>query len=204
MPRRAEPEGADAGGGVPGNVLVPESQVDVVGVALAARGRLRLPVPVVGSSPSPGVVQLVGLPVWLWVERSIWVSRSATAAVPGVAVSVTATPVELVWRMGDGSEPVRCAGPGTPFPVGGDPAAASPDCGHVFASSSAGRSGDGFGASVQVVWEVRWSGGRLPPLTSEAATVFRVAESQALVTAVGTDGMVGTGAKADGEGEGWS
>lgn len=154
-------------------------------LAEIARRQLRLPDPVVAASPVG--VQLVNLPTWLWLGGD-WAPVEATAAVPGVSVTARAVPKSVRWVMGDGSV-VVCRGPGTPYAAGGDPAAPSPDCGHTYRVSSAGRPGEAFAVSVAVSWTVTWAGagagGTFPGLTTTGGAAFRVAESQALVTGGG-------------------
>ncbi|GAB2790714.1 hypothetical protein GCM10027199_78430 [Amycolatopsis magusensis] len=150
-------------------------------VARIARGQLRLPSPVIASSPAG--TQLVRLPTWLWLDGASWRPYSSTASVPGVSVTVTATPAEAVWSMGDGTT-LTCTGPGTSFHKGGDPQAASPDCGHIYHRPSAGAPDESFPVIATVHWTIMWSGadasGTLPDLTTSASTAFRVAEMQAL------------------------
>lgn len=154
-------------------------------LAEQARERLRLPDPRVAASPVGD--QLVNLPTWLWLDGD-WAPVEATASVPGVSVTAQAVPESATWSMGDGSE-VVCPGPGTPYAAGGDPAAPSPDCGHTYRTSSAGRPGERFTVSVTVTWTVTWTGagegGTFPGLTTTGEAGFRVAESQALVTGGG-------------------
>jgi hypothetical protein len=154
-------------------------------LAAQARERLRLPDPAVAASPVGD--QLVNLPTWLWLDGD-WAPIDATASVPGVSVTARAVPESATWVMGDGSE-VVCRGPGTPYAPGADPASPSPDCGHTYRLSSAGRPGEVFTVSVTVSWTVTWSGagdgGTFPGLTTSGAAAFRVAESQALVTGGG-------------------
>jgi hypothetical protein len=149
-------------------------------LAERARRQLRLPSPAIAASPTG--TQLVNLPTWLWLAGG-WTPTSATAAVPGFSVTATATPTSVTWSMGDGSE-VTCNGAGTPFTPGGDPVAASPDCGHVYRVSSAGRAGEVFAVSATVRWTVTWTGagqgGAFPDLTATSTAAFRVAEAQAL------------------------
>lgn len=149
-------------------------------LAERARKQLRLPGPAIATSPTG--TQLVNLPTWLWLDGG-WAPTSATAAVPGVEVTATATPTSVTWSMGDGTE-VTCQGPGTPFVPGGDPSAASPDCGHVYRVSSAGRPGEVFAVTATVRWTVTWAGagqdGDFPDLTATTNATFRVAEAQAL------------------------
>lgn len=157
-------------------------------VARQAVSRLRLPEPPIASNPAPGAMHLVSLPTWLWIDRGPWEARSATASVPGVSVTVTATPARVEWSMGDGST-VTCDWPGTPYPRDGDPRAASPDCGHTYARSSAGLPGQAFPVSATVSWDIAWAGGgqtgTLPDLQTTGSAAFRVAESQALVAGNG-------------------
>jgi hypothetical protein len=155
-----------------------------------ARRLLALPSPVIRSSPAPGDLQLVHLPVWLWVNRAVWVPRSKTAAVPGEQVTATAIPVSVTWRMGDGSV-VTCRGPGIPYSRRYSPASASPDCGHIYGRSSAGQPRGAYRVAATITWDVTWqatggAGGTLPPLFSTAAAAFRVAESQTVNTAGGS------------------
>ena len=148
-----------------------------------ARQRLTLPVPTVRLSPSAR--QLVHVPTWMWIDPESWHVLTSTAAVPGVAVTVTARPVATVWRMGDGRT-VTCRGGGTPFdPTRDDPALAS-TCSHAFRQSSTGRPDGVFHGSVTVEWAASWSAlgaagaGRLTGLSRTAAFTVTVAEVQAL------------------------
>ena len=149
---------------------------------------LRLPDPVIRSSPAPGALQLTQLPVWLWIAAGAWQPQSKTAQVPGEAVTATATPVSAVWSMGNGAT-VTCKGPGTAF-GGGNPAEASPTCGYTYHQSSAGQPGGAYGVTVTITWDITWAGdggagGALAPLQTAGAAEFRVAESQALDTSSG-------------------
>lgn len=152
-------------------------------LAAQARSQLRLPAPTIQANP--GGDQLVNLPTWLWLDRSGWGEVSATASVPGVAVTAVAKPTSVTWSMGDGGS-VTCSGPGTPFPVGGDPRSGSADCGYTYRTSSAGQRGEAFPVTATVNWTVTWSGagqgGVFPNMTTSATVAFRVAESQGIST----------------------
>ena len=170
-----------AGGGAP---VLPAPGV----LAQLAVKYLRLPDPVIRSSPAPGALQLTRLPVWLWVAVNAWQPQSKTAQGPGESVTATATPVSAAWSMGDGTT-VTCKGPGTPY-GGGNPAAASPTCGYTYDQSSAGQPGGAYRVTVTITWDITWqgtggAGGALAPLETVAAAEFRVAESQALDTSGG-------------------
>lgn len=163
-----------------GVIQTPGPQLSPVEVARLARAQLGLPAPVAAANPAG--TQLVHLPTWLWLANG-WHTVTATAAVPGVAVTATARPTAATWAMGDGTT-VTCTGPGTAFQAGGDPRAASPDCGHTYRRSSAAQPGGRYAVAVSVHWAVTWVGagqsGTFPEMTTTSATSFRVAESPAL------------------------
>lgn len=171
-----------------GPVWLPEEEApdgtagpSVADVAQQAYGQLRLTQPRIGVSPVAD--QLVHLPTWLWLDG--WGAVSATASVPGVAVTATATPESVSWSMGDGGT-VNCDSPGVRFTAEHDPAAESPSCGYTYGSSSAGQPGGVFEVTAIVEWTVSWSSagqsGVFPGLTTSAATQLRVVESPALNT----------------------
>lgn len=166
-----------AGGERPGPRPTPSPE------QLAQRAYNQLRLPSLGIHASPTERQLVNLPTWLWMDSGQWQPVTATASVPGVSVTATATPESVTWSMGDGAT-VTCDGAGTPFPSGGDPGAASPDCGYTYRQSSRGQSNDSFPVSATVDWTVKWSGagrqGTFPGLTTTSNTTFSVVESQAL------------------------
>jgi hypothetical protein len=87
--------------------------------------------------------------------------------------------------MGDGGS-VRCAGPGTAWRPGIDPARPSPDCGYAYRRSSALAAGGRFTVTVTVAWEVTWVGagesGTIPGLTTTGTVRVPVAESQAVIS----------------------
>ncbi|SCG77863.1 hypothetical protein [Micromonospora inositola] len=167
-------------------VWLADGQVaDPEALARVAVSRLRLPAPAIRRNPSAAAGVLAQVPVWWWVDPSTWGQRSATASVPGMSVTATATPVRVVWRPGDGTGDVVCQGPGTPWRPGSDPRAAS-SCGHTYRVSSAGAPGNAFTLTATVTWSVSWAGGGrsavVPPLTTTGSVRLPVAESQATVT----------------------
>ena len=86
--------------------------VDAEALAERARARLELPEPDIRSAPPLNATVVVQFPVWLWIDEGQWEPRTAEVSVSGGSASVTATPRELVWDMGDGTT-VTCEGPGT-------------------------------------------------------------------------------------------
>lgn len=148
-------------------------------LARVARSRMQLPLVDVVLNPSAGT--LVGVPVWLALAGG-WESRSASASVPGLSVSATATPTKVVWQMGD-NDSRTCSGPGTVFRPGtDDPYGKSPTCGHTYRHSS----GDGkFTVRATVSYAISWSGGgasgTLADLQATGTTTLTVGESQAII-----------------------
>ncbi|MGI5214862.1 hypothetical protein [Plantactinospora sp. CA-290183] len=164
-------------------VWLEQGQAGAEALAREAVSRLRLPSPVIRRNPASAAV-LVQVPVWLWVDPAAWGPRRATASVPGLSVTATATPTRVVWSPGDGSAGVVCQGRGTPWRPGMDPGAAS-SCGHTYRMSSAGAPGHVFRLRATVTWAVSWSGGgrsgTVAPLTTTSSVLVPVAQSQAIV-----------------------
>jgi hypothetical protein len=163
-------------------VWIPDSEAP--GPALLAQfavSRLTVPAPQIELSPPPPAPQLVRLPMWLWVDEATWGERQATASVPGLSVTATATPTEVVWSTGDGGSRT-CEGAGMPWQPGMDPEAASPTCGYTYTTSSAGAPGGAYTLTATVTWEVSWVGGgtsgTVDPLTTSSSTQVVVAESR--------------------------
>jgi hypothetical protein len=144
---------------------------------LAARAyrELVLPAPVIRTSPPVGVPQLVRVPTWLWIEAGGWAPRQVTARVPGLSATVTATPVQVRWSLGDGAWLV-CTGPGAAYVPAADAGSGSPDCGHTYTRAGTVR------LTATLTWRVRWVGGgtagTLPALVSTSSQVLRVIEAQ--------------------------
>ena len=161
----------------------PKAPAAPVVIAWRAVSRLKLPSPVIRVNPTGQ--QLVHLPTWLWLGTNSWQARSASAQVPGVAVTATASPQQVVWSMGDGTT-VTCAGPGTAWHRATNPARASPTCGHTYQKPSAGQPDKAFRVTATVTWNIAWNGGgqggALPALQTTATLPVQVAESQAVVT----------------------
>jgi hypothetical protein len=147
---------------------------------VAARAINQLPIlpPQIGSVPRSDGEGLVGLPVWMWTEvnPSTWGPATATASVPGVSVTATAQVTKFQWNMGDGTPPVTCNGPGTPWrPEYAD--APSPTCGHVYAKASDGR----YPITATTTWRVTWAGNGesgVIMLTRSAQSSIRITELQ--------------------------
>lgn len=128
-------------------------------VALREFATLPIKGPQIGIAPDPDGTGLVGLPVWLWTEVTAltWGPYTATAAVPGLTVTATATARRITWNMGDGRQ-VVCDNPGTPYQASfGN--TASPDCGYRYARSSHSQPKRKFTVTGTTEWVVNWAGG---------------------------------------------
>lgn len=137
----------------------------------------------IGIAP-PADRGVVGVPVWLWVANagaSTTGPLDESASAGGVTVTARAQLDRIVYNMGDGNQ-VTCVGGGTPFSSG---QTTSPDCGHIYERSSAGRPNDAYTVTATSYWTVAWSGGDQQgtiPLEFSRSADVRVGELQALVT----------------------
>jgi hypothetical protein len=157
---------------------------DPEALAAQAESKLALPSPAIEASPAVGLPQVVQLPTWTWLPQAQWTALSATAAVPGESVTVTAIPVSVTWSWGDGTTSV-CQGPGTPFTAQTVNASApSPTCGHTYQVTSAEASGEQFAVTATVSWAVNWSGGgaagTFPDLSTRSMVRWMVSQIQSI------------------------
>ena len=161
------------------------STVDPAVLAEQAKRTLPLTPPDVQTSPSADDDQLVGVPTWLWVGDA-WAPRSATASLPGVSVTVTATPGSVVWDMGNGDR-VVCQSPGTAYDPDRPNGEQVTDCSYTYSRSSAHQPGQRYPVTATMTWEVSWTasgvagGGSLGALSRSTTFGLRVAEAQALI-----------------------
>jgi hypothetical protein len=103
------------------------------------------------TAPPRTATQVVGIRTWMWVDPADWHPISATAQIPGLAATVTATPTKTIWDVGDGSDPIVCNGPGTVY----DPA--KPD-GDQHSDCSRAFQHDGtYPVRVTIEWNVTWT-----------------------------------------------
>ncbi|CCH17767.1 conserved hypothetical protein [Micromonospora lupini str. Lupac 08] len=151
-------------------------------LARSAISRLDLPVPAIRANPAPPAAQLLNVPTWLWLEGPSYRARSATASVPGLSVTATASPSKVRWSTGDGAS-FTCSGAGTPWRAGMDPAVAS-SCSHTYKVPSNGQPGGVYEVRATVTWEIGWVGGgtsgSVDPVTTTATVPLRVQRSSAL------------------------
>lgn len=165
-------------------------RVDALARQVYAEVPLVFPTP--HTSPPIDEVQLVGLPVWLWLEDDVWRTFDASASVAGVTVTVVAEPSTAVWNMGDGAT-VRCNGPGTPWSPGSAGGSGrgrrseKSDCSHTYQFVSDSQPGGRYQASVTVTWTVSWRAstgetGTLPAASRTTGFELDVRQRQAIIS----------------------
>ncbi len=162
--------------------------VDPQLLAQEAAARLTVSPPQVELSPKAGLNQIVQLRTWMWVTN--WEPDAASASVPGVTATVTATPTKVTWNMGNGDQ-VVCNGPGTPFDFSRPEESQATDCSYTYRHSSTGQPGAVYQVSATMSYDVSWSaegapgGGALPAVSATQTFPVRVIEIHA-VEGVGT------------------
>jgi hypothetical protein len=167
-------------------VYNPVAPIDPATLARQAWRQLPLVFPDARTSPDRSRSQYVGLPTWLWVDQSDWQPRSATASVPGLSATVTATPTRIEWELGDGRG-VEVCDAGTPYDATKPAASQSTNCSHTFMDASSVSPDRVFHAMATMWWTVQWqatdgSSGTLPDAFRSTTFDVRVDEIQALRT----------------------
>jgi len=158
--------------------------IDSGTLARQAWKQLPLVFPTPHTSPDRGSPQYAGLPSWLWISSADWQPRSATASVPGLSATVTATPSRVDWDMGDGRPSEQC-GQGTAYDPARPARDQSTDCSHTYADASSTRADGVFHAVATMWWTVSWqatdgSQGTLPDVFRTTTFDLRVDEIEAL------------------------
>lgn len=158
--------------------------VDVQALAQQAVENLRLEGADIGIAPKPSGVGVVGMPVWIWNKPGPTRTGPATASASagGVTVTATAKVRNVTYKMGDGSNPVVCTAPGTPYAAEYGKRM-SPDCGHRYTAPSATVDGGRYKVTATTTWDVEWAGaGQTGTITTtrDAATSVEIREVQVL------------------------
>lgn len=157
-----------------------ENVIDPAELARRARDQLAIRYPEPRTSPDMTIDQIVGIDTWLWIDPAAWEPVTATASIPGLSISATATPSHVTWDMGDGTV-VTCDGPGTPYDDAEPVADQTTDCRHLYQDAGA------YTASATVTWTVEWSatdgtGGPLADVSRTTRFPMSVIERQAVGT----------------------
>ena len=152
-------------------------------VAHQALGQVQLDLPEVATSPPRGSdVMLVGVPIWFWVSDARPVT--ATAEVPGLSATLTATPV----RFGATATPATdrgteesftCDGTGEAWQQGVHGAREASDCSITFDWN------DSYQIDATVDWELTWTAsngetGALPDVQRTSSFTIRIWQAQAV------------------------
>lgn len=164
-----------------------------------ARRRLVLPLATADMIPAPQF-GVANAEAFLWIDDAVWAEHSVTASLPGASLTLTATPVEMTWDMGEGSDRkgnarlVRCPGPGVPYDLNRSPDEQSTYCSYTYNTTSGSQPNSEFLVRPYIEWARTWvcvpacGSGALSNLVMEGNTLpARVGEIQAL----GTGGGVG-------------
>jgi len=169
-------------GGAPTETISPQE------AARAVIARMDLRAADIGIVPedTPGAIGAVGAPVYMWTTPgpATFGPQILTASAGGVSITATAKVDKVVWDMGDGTS-VTCTTPGTVYQdrFGFD---MSPDCGHRYTETSAGKPGNAYPITATSFWVIDWTGpgGSSGQVTMNlvSGTSIVVGELQALVT----------------------
>jgi len=166
----------------------PDAGLTPAAAAQAVVARMDLRAADIGIVPEdkPGSIGAVGAPVFMWTTPgpATFGPQVLTGSAAGVTITATAKVDKIVWTMGDGTS-VTCRTPGTVYQdrFGFD---MSPDCGHRYTKTSAGKPNNAYPVSATSYWVVDWTGpggssGRIT-LDLVSRTNIVVGELQALVT----------------------
>ena len=163
--------------------------VDPAELAADALQRTPLPEPRISMSPSPDIPQLVNLTSFLWLPAEQWQPVTASASAGGVTSTVTATPMRVIWNMGQG-DTVTCDGPGVPYQRGVPDDQQPSSCHYTYRRSSAGQPGQSFTVTATIEWKATWTasgaagGGDLGTVSRSSSTPIQVAEIQTINTPI--------------------
>jgi hypothetical protein len=124
-------------------------------VGQTAEADLNLPAPTVSTAPSGGKA-IVNLESWLWIDPAQWQPITATAAADGITATATATPVSVVWDMGDGNQ-VTCNGPGVAYNTNIPDQDESTNCGYTYQETSANGPDQQFTITTTIEYDITWT-----------------------------------------------
>jgi hypothetical protein len=161
-----------------------EDPATIATIALSDLQRRLITAPVPELSP-PGI-GYVNLETWLATADPGPVT--ATAAIPGLSVTATATVVSTTWSTGDGADDVVCDGVGVAWTPGTPDDVVAP-CGHTYtAHGSPALDSVPFSITVEQSWHVTWQAssgesGDLGTISGPTATIsYEVREIQTIGT----------------------
>lgn len=156
----------------------PRRQVSIHELVVEAQTKLAPPKPLVQTAPPRGKRELVGIPTWIWLDKSQSGKRRSSASGGGLSVTITASAYALVIDPGDGSDALVCRSPWTPYE---DDSQETSSCTHTYA-----RSGS-YTITVTVRWAADWSGsgggGTLPTISRSVSFPVDVVQARSELVA---------------------
>lgn len=172
------PKGQPAAG-APAYTVTPEQ------LALEARNRLVLSQPSVHRSPvetndyQGDPFTWVNLWTWFWTDPGDYQPETQTTSVGPIWATVVATPVGLLFDPGDGSDAVRCPGPGRAWTDSDGDDEPPSGCGFQYRHVTDGTVTSRLG----ILWRVTWTGsggtgGTLPTMETVTGAPLRVLQAQ--------------------------
>ena len=129
----------------------PGAAPSVPGLIDQAKGQAGLVDPEVILDP-PGR-QVVNFASWLAVPQSEWHVVVASATAGGVTATVTATPTQVDWNMGDGDS-LTCDGPGVIYDSSKPASSQSTYCSYTWPRPSYDQPGGTFTVSATIIYQV--------------------------------------------------
>ena len=114
----------------------------------SAQAQLALPEPEIGTAPPRDGVLLVGVETWFWARNDR--PANATASIPGLSATITASPKALHLRFPDGTS-ITCPGGGSAWAPGRSGRSQHSDCTHIFQ-----RAGD-QAVRATLDWDLSWT-----------------------------------------------
>jgi hypothetical protein len=132
-------------------------------LASIAVGQLPLKKAEIHTAPHAPSPTYVGVENWLWIPESQWTTLSKSVTAGSTAVTVSATPEQVLWNLGPESK--TCHDPGKAW-VAGMTDAASTTCSYTYKVTSAGETDGVFGISATIKYHVTWSCTGTCPTTS--------------------------------------
>ena len=165
------------------NTFVP---VNPAVLAEQALGTIRFPHPSGDRSPSPTLLYqglpltYVNLYTFYWTSATTWRTLSATASAAGVAATVTARPVVLVFDPGNSGAAVSCDGPGRPWTsADGNAAPTDGACAYQYLRVTTSP----ITTTQTIVWKITWigtggTGGEIPSLSTSTSGRLQVLQIQ--------------------------
>ncbi|WP_460652228.1 hypothetical protein [Kribbella endophytica] len=155
--------------------------VDPLTLVYRAIAEMKLGKPQIQTTPGPGQIGLVNMPVWLWLTKSenTWGPITRSASVPGLTVNVKAQVKAVNWSLGDGKT-LRCETAGTPYTKSSG-IKDSPDCGHRYTKTSHTQPNCNYPITATTHWDITWEStlgdtGQIP-MTQSANTQLRIGEA---------------------------